>query len=431
VTEPASLAKPESQQEEAGLPELLVIKELTGEMRHWELKRSGELTIGRAPAREIRLIDVYVSRKTATIVRGDASPAYLQVHSEVNLPAITVNGELVGNEVGARKFLNHNDSFQILDHRFEVSYGYPTYESAGRLATGAEVVSVEVSMAYSVPIPGDDSEGQGGIDLVDFSVFAPATVSPESSFILEIWAYLPADRKEVMERAGRHGRLIERGSRGPVYVQGRSELTLVVRLDDFQLQDTQDTIIWSGDITNVAFIVRTPKGLGHGVYPGQISILHNGLLLTRLIFELAVGKRTDDQGNLNFRRQQFKSAFASYASADRDEVLRRVQGIRATGMDVFVDVLSLRSGQDWEDELFNHIRMRDIFYLFWSNAARASEWVSREWHYALKEKGLDFIHPIPLAPPDQVPPPEELSSKHFNDITLAVIKSRTVASMVE
>jgi hypothetical protein len=94
-------------------------------------------------------------------------------------------------------------------------------------------------------------------------------------------------------------------------------------------------------------------------------------------------------------------------------------------------VLSLRSGANWEAELYRHIRSRDIFYLFWSNAARASEWVAREWQYALEEKGLDFIHPIPLAPPDQVPPPEELRSKHFDDIILACLKSQKVASLIE
>lgn len=287
-----------------------------------------------------------------------------------------------------------------------------------------------VSMAYAVPLSPDDEEGKTGIDLVEFSVFAPATVAPETSFILEIWAYLKLDRQEVLERAERRGRLIEKGSRGPVYIQGRSEITLVLRLDDFELVDTQDTIVWSGDATNVSFIVKTPKGLAPGIYPGQVNILHNGLLLTRLIFELTVGNRQDEQGNVYAHRKEFKSAFASYASPDRDEVLRRVQGICATGMDVFVDVLSLRVGQAWEEALYEHIRSRDVFYLFWSSAARDSEWVAREWQYALKEKGLDFIHPIPLAPPDQVPPPEELRSKHFNDIILAVLKSQQMASML-
>ncbi len=296
----------------------------------------------------------------------------------------------------------------------------------------AQKISVDVvSAIHAVPIPATGTDGtRSEVDLVDFSVFGPTTVVPEASFILEIWAYTRPDRNQVMDLAGRRGRMLELGSRGPIFVPGRSEITLVLRLDDFELIDSQDTIMWSGDITNVSFIVKTPHGLSPGVYPGQVNILHNGVRLARLIFELTVGKRQEDQGNINASRQEFRSAFASYASADREEVLRRVQGIRATGIDVFVDVLTLRGGQSWEEELYRHIRTRDIFYLFWSSAARDSEWVAREWHYALNEKGLDFIHPIPLVSPDVVPPPEELRSKHFNDIILAVLKSQQVSAIL-
>ena len=61
------------------------------------------------------------------------------------------------------------------------------------------------------------------------------------------------------------------------------------------------------------------------------------------------------------------------------------------------------------------IERRDLLFLCWSVAARQSEWVDREWRYALENKGLSFIEPIPLDPPSICPPPKELSSKHFND----------------
>ena len=66
----------------------------------------------------------------------------------------------------------------------------------------------------------------------------------------------------------------------------------------------------------------------------------------------------------------------------------------------------------------------DVFYLFWSLAASRSEWVSREWRYALDEKGLDFIHPIPLVDPRIVPPPPELASRHFNDVIMLYLANK-------
>jgi hypothetical protein len=86
---------------------------------------------------------------------------------------------------------------------------------------------------------------------------------------------------------------------------------------------------------------------------------------------------------------------------------------------VFLDVLSLRAGRDWAAALREEIPRNDVFYLFWSAHARASEWVEREWRCALAARGRDFIDPVPLAPPDEVPPPPELAGQHFNDWTLA------------
>lgn len=285
-------------------------------------------------------------------------------------------------------------------------------------------VRSEISAIREGPVPSTEDQ----IDKVDFSVFAPWIVSGGSSFILEIWAYLREQRDEVVERATRHGRLFERGSRGPVRAERGTELTLVLRLDGFNVSDAHESFSWLGDVTNVPFIVEAPSELHPGVYPGQISILHNGMLLTRLVFDIEVGKTASEPGRLGLRREQIRTAFASYASSDREEVLRRVQGIAAAGVDVFLDVLSLRAGDTWEEQLIKNIREKDAFYLFWSIAASKSQWVEREWRYALSEKGIDSIHPIPLNDPRDAPPPPELANRHFNDLILACLKSTSIAS---
>jgi len=91
-------------------------------------------------------------------------------------------------------------------------------------------------------------------------------------------------------------------------------------------------------------------------------------------------------------------------------------------LDVFVDVDALRSGRHWQDQIRREIESRDVFFLFWSRAARASEWVEWEWRCALERRGLDFIDPVPLEPPDLAPPPPELSELHFNDKWLAFMR---------
>jgi hypothetical protein len=250
---------------------------------------------------------------------------------------------------------------------------------------------------------------------------------PGAAFVLELWACVAAQRAAMLERASRQGQRVERGSRGPVRVAPGSELTVVVRLDPLVVRDPRDTLLWDGEIASVPFVVDVPAGLRAGSYPGQISLLRGGLLLTRLAFDVAVGAATAEAAPLALRRQVVRSAFASYASQDRAEVLRRVQGIGAAGIDVFLDVLSLRAGDDWEAALLRNIQERDVFYLFWSAAARRSQWVDREWRHALRERGVDFIHPIPLVDPAEAPPPPELATRHFNDLILACLRSQAAA----
>ena len=123
---------------------------------------------------------------------------------------------------------------------------------------------------------------------------------------------------------------------------------------------------------------------------------------------------------------RLRSAFVSYASADRAKVVARIQGIQLAcpDMDLFFDVESLRRGEHWEGRLYQEIADRDLFYLFWSSNAAASDWVRKELQFAVSRKSLDYIEPIPLEPPEICSPPESLSGKHFNDWTLRYLNNQ-------
>jgi TIR domain len=123
-------------------------------------------------------------------------------------------------------------------------------------------------------------------------------------------------------------------------------------------------------------------------------------------------------------RLRAPSAFASYATIDRAEVIRRVQGIRAwqPGLDIFVDFHSLYVGEFRRERILEEIRKRDRFLLFWSSAARESKEVEYEWRAALEEHGIGVITPVPLQPPDEVSPPVELGALHFGDYYLEYLR---------
>jgi serine/threonine protein kinase len=279
----------------------------------------------------------------------------------------------------------------------------------------------EIANYLAIPLR-DSSQEQ----LVDFSIYSPDLVGPGSPFLIDVWAYLPVQRQEMLERASRRNRQVEVGSRSSVGVPWQIDLSMSLRLDGFEIENPTESFCWRGAVSNVSFLVRVPQALPARVYPGQVQILSGGMLVARLFFEVVVS-REDCGPTQQFTREvtkseeRVRSAFASYSTHDREKVIQRIQGIAALDVDVFLDVLSIRAGQRWEEELWKAIESRDIFYLFWSEKAKASKFVEREWQYALKRRGIEFIHPIPLEDPRDVPPPEELSALHFNDIFLTLL----------
>jgi hypothetical protein len=270
-------------------------------------------------------------------------------------------------------------------------------------------------------------EVPGPVDKVHFSVTSPPDVTPGSSFILQVWAHLERQRHIVIERARQSvGGEIRIESKGPVHLPRSTVLCVRLKIEGLTVEDPEDTILWEGEVGNATFAVMVPKDAVAGARRGLVTIHVDGFQIAKIHFSIQVGAQQSRADHLAVQERQHRSAFASYASADNDEVLARIQGIQkaAPELDIFLDRLKLRSGQDWEQELWKRISASDVFYLFWSKNARDSIWVEKEWRYALDAKGLDFIDPVPLVSPKDVPPPTELASKHFNDWVIAFMSSK-------
>ena len=73
--------------------------------------------------------------------------------------------------------------------------------------------------------------------------------------------------------------------------------------------------------------------------------------------------------------------------------------------------------------LHREIVDREMFWLFWSRGAMASESVEWEWQTAYAQKGKNCIQPHPLEPIDLAPPPKELEDLQFGNAFEAYIYS--------
>jgi serine/threonine-protein kinase len=261
-------------------------------------------------------------------------------------------------------------------------------------------------------------------DRVHFSVTAPLQSAVGEWFVICLWAHLEKQRAQMQAAAAQfHQRAFAEATKGPVAV--RRGVTLHVHLegDELLIDEPDDAFVWDGSLASATFRVAVPPGSAPGRRACKASIYAEGVRIARIDFEVHAGANTAPAGPLPAVTQSYRSAFASYATADRPAVAARLQGVRtaAPDLEVFMDVLSLRAGQNWEEEIRRRIPASEVFYLFWSENAARSEWVEREWRLALAAKGADFIDPIPLVSPALAPPPAELAHLHFNDALLAFL----------
>lgn len=290
------------------------------------------------------------------------------------------------------------------------------------------------------------------IDNVHFTVTAPPRVTPKSTFVVDLWAHLDEQQKKVIEQAHLMAESEDLTIRsvGPKPISRGTTLEAKLRIEDMEIAYPAQTILWEGEIGNANYPVKVPKGTEIGSKQGMATIHIDGLMIAMINFVIQViedsgtgsvadvesGERTGSASVAGVEclptdEKRIETAFASYARKDRDLVLPRIQGLQKAlpSLSIFMDIISLRSGQNWEKEIMSIIPAKDVFYLFWSENARNSHWVEVEWRCALETKGIDFIDPIPLVSPEIVPPPPELGTKHFDDWTLSFMRNENLNRM--
>ncbi len=262
------------------------------------------------------------------------------------------------------------------------------------------------------------------ISQVEFSAVVPKNFVKGEYSTVEISLYEETYR-HIVERIIRnaYGDIKEIVS-GVQEIEKNTEVKIVLSSPDLHLQDCDETQVWKGKYLNFSFLVTVPENYLKKHIVFVASVYFDNIIATKLKFVAKISSWK--QQKIDLVRDDVLTAFISYASQDRDRVASIIQGMQKArpDMDVFLDVEKLRSGENWENALKQEIEKRDVLYLCWSEHAKTSSWVETEWRYALTNKGLDAIEPIPLVSPNVCPPPDELKSKHFNDKILYFIQNK-------
>lgn len=268
------------------------------------------------------------------------------------------------------------------------------------------------------------------VSKVQFSVLSPECFQKGEFGMIDVFMYEEAYRKELDRLISEAEDAIRETNFGAYSVEQNARIRIELTSPNIEIKDNVDLAVWGGRFLRFSYPVCVPKHYKGKQLQFTATIYINDVIASKIRFVANVSKKhfwnnhsAPKKKRLEITRRDIMSAFISYASKDRSRVAMVVQGIKKARPDlkVFFDVDSLKGGEYWENTIKKEIVARDFFYLFWSKAARESEWVEKEWRHALEQKGLDFIDPITIDPLAICPPPEELRDKHFNDRMLYYI----------
>lgn len=376
--------------------------------------------------------------KHLSLIQGKNATVLVDL-SNVAFPSSDVLSLLARLRAGSSKLVviaNRQITLAVL----QVSSLDRFFEIADSLESALELLQVERthppparSIALKrrvIPSPSLDPslDDPASIDRVRFSAFCEPVQVRGASFLLEVFAYLPDQRESVLSLGLRDMKVREVGTKGPVNIGRDSTVTVLLDFPKFEVDEPIQTIEWTGEIANTQFVISVPENLRKGKYFGKARVFVAGLQICTLKFSVTVGKEGKKRKKEAVADSvHIRKVFASYASEDRLEVLRFKRAAETLGAEVFVDVLSLRNGENWASRLQKEIPNQDLFCLFWSQAASKSEWVTKEWQAALSSRGCDFIQPIPLCDPRDVPPPSDLRRcAHFEDLNRIAIAYESI-----
>lgn len=263
------------------------------------------------------------------------------------------------------------------------------------------------------------------IKKVEFSAIAPKELAKGNRSIITIIMYEESHRDVVDRKIKENNNAVQESRSGIINVKNNALIEVTLSSPDIFIDDQNATGTWVEGHLDFSFLVSIPKDYTKDDVVFNADVHINSVIATKLRFIVRCSSPSEQQ-HPSVQRKDIQSAFVSYSSKDRSAVATIIQGMKITRpeLDIFFDVLSLRSGDDWENRLKNEIKKRDVLFLCWSRNARKSKWVDREWRYALEQNGEAGIEPIPVEPPEICPPPAELMHKHFNDSLIYIINAK-------
>ena len=206
-------------------------------------------------------------------------------------------------------------------------------------------------------------------------------------------------------------------------------LTVMIHCDKLKFNQMGAMQVWKAPFVRFDFKFSADESLIDEIVEGRVAILLGMIEIASIDFKMSVGAANPlaavnalpEKPTLSLDASPttppYQKIFISYSRQDSivAEQYRTAQTM--LGNTIFMDIHSIRPGEDWEIALKRFITEADVFQLFWSEHSAVSEHVRFEWEYALKQRCPDtlcrqFIRPTYWQKPMPAVP-EALNHLHF------------------
>lgn len=282
-------------------------------------------------------------------------------------------------------------------------------------------VNEQPSTNQPVTPPRPITQPAAPLSAVEFSAYFPREIQPNTWQPLRAYVYKPHAQPAVAaDAAAELGALLsgyrEVARPAQTRIAEGALITATPQLPGFQFNPPTAQIAFYDDWQRFDFRLRATTAPLDQAANGRITFSVEGIIIADVPLAVYVSTTpaVATASPVSSARPIYQSIFCSYSHKDTQIVERIEKAYKVLGFTSLRDVLTLKSGQDWDAELLRLIDQADIFQLFWSTAASQSNAVRKEWLYALQRRALrpDFVRPVFWEQP-MPPPPPELSPIHF------------------
>ena len=267
---------------------------------------------------------------------------------------------------------------------------------------------------------------------IQFTTYRPPAIDIDSWYQLLVFTHVEArlgesdvEDQSLTEEMEELARQIL-GSEFPQYrettdesrlsIPRESEITFVPEIEGLEFYPPTQSFLWAKDIRvhpETFWFRAQPESLNK-VLRGRLSAFLGHILLAEIILSIRVIGRVESLPSSlkTSSTRVYRKIFASYSHDDSEIVEATVVFVRTLGDEYLRDVINLRAGENWNRRLLEFIDKADVFQLFWSVNSAKSEFVEKEWRYALELKREAFVRPTYWQTP-MPKPPALLEGIHF------------------